>query len=195
MKEKPGDQSQLLALRFHTRVPTIRGRELTLCRLPLRVSSQIAAAARATCSKQQSFLKRSLCPTLTFATYYRYVRDNSTVVLRYSTSTGVLETISHDEGNTWSTPINASQPTGKVKCGSAWPKMVGSDVVMACGGGSARSTDGGRTWTVSTKPIVYTGTNVTGGGEMMPVADGRTATSLTMMIRASSRNRCEQIMP
>jgi len=75
-----------------------------------------------------------------------FMRDNTTVVLRYSLSNGsVFETESNDEGSTWSSPVNASQPQG-AKCGSAWPKMLGTDVVMPCGGGTARSSDGGRSW-------------------------------------------------
>lgn len=74
-----------------------------------------------------------------------------------------------------------------MKCGSAWPKMVnGTDVIMPCGGGTARSSDGGLTWELSTKKINLIGTDVTGLGESVAIADGRTATSLTMMIRAGS---------
>lgn len=64
--------------------------------------------------------------------------------------------------------------------------MVGTDVIMPCGGGTARSIDGGLTWKLSTKPINVAGTDVTGLGEMMAIADGRTAASLTMMIRGGS---------
>ena len=91
-----------------------------------------------------------------------YVRDNSTVALRYSVSNAtVFETTSSDEGVTWSAPIVASQPEGNITCGSAWPKMVGSDIVMPCGGGhTALSSDGGRSWTLSSTPIDLD-TNVT----------------------------------
>jgi hypothetical protein len=62
----------------------------------------------------------------------------------------------------------------------------GTNVIMPCGGGTARSGDGGLTWKLSTKPINVVGTDVTGMGESVAIADGRTATSLTMMIRAGS---------
>lgn len=120
-----------------------------------------------------------------------YVRDEKTVVLRYGLSNGtVFETVSTDEGYSWSDPVEASQPGGGVKCGSAWPKMMpNGDVLMPCAGGTVRSTDGGRSWTVSSRKIQYgNGTNVTGLGEMMAVPDGRSATSLTMMIRAGSKS-------
>ena len=68
------------------------------------------------------------------------------------------------------------------------PKMIGTDVVLAAGSGTARSSDGGRTWRVSAKGINTKGTNVTSIGEMMAIADGRTANSLTMMIRAGSKS-------
>ena len=85
----------------------------------------------------------------------------------------------------------ASQPAGNVTCGSAWPKMLGSAVVIPCAAGhTARSSDGGRSWALSTTPIALDTnvTGVTGLGEAMAVPDGRSATSLTMMIRAGSRN-------
>ena len=114
------------------------------------------------------------------------------VALRYETSGGVLETVSSDGGTTWSAPANASQPAGgAVTCGSAWPKMLGKDVVIPCSGGhTARSTDGGVHWTASTTPVSLntSATGVTGLGEAMVVADGRTNLSLTMMIRAGSKN-------
>ena len=116
-----------------------------------------------------------------------FVRDNSTVVLRYGLSNGsVFSTESNDEGQTWSTPIEASQPAG-VRCGSAWPKPFGNNVVMACAGGSARSSDGGRTWQVSSKKVSLD-PNVTGLGESMVTADGRSNQSLSMFIRAGSHN-------
>ena len=78
-----------------------------------------------------------------------FIRDGSTVVLRYALTNGsVFSTESDDEGWTWSAPVEASQPAGQ-KCGSAWPKAFGNDeVVIPCGSaGSARSSDGGRTCT------------------------------------------------
>jgi len=68
-----------------------------------------------------------------------------------------------EQGVTWSAPVEASQPAGAIKCGSAWPKMLpNGDVVMPCAAGhSARSSDGGRSWKLSTKPISLN-TNVTG---------------------------------
>jgi Neuraminidase (sialidase) len=117
-----------------------------------------------------------------------YLRDNTTIALRYSISNGtVFETSSSDEGTSWSAPVTASQPEGNITCGSAWPKMLGSDVVMPCSNGhTGRSSDGGRTWRVSTKPVALNTnvTGVTGLGESMAVPDGRTPESLTMMIRA-----------
>ena len=109
-----------------------------------------------------------------------FLRDEKTVALRYELINGsVFETTSKDEGRTWSSPVEASQPPGgKVRCGSGWPKMIGSDVVMACAGGTARSSDGGRTWKLSTRTIKNMGV-----GEAMVAADGRTPNSLTMMIR------------
>ena len=56
-----------------------------------------------------------------------FIRDNTTVVLRYSTDHGVLEATSEDEGVTWSAPTNASQPDSKqtnVTVGSAWQVML-----------------------------------------------------------------------
>ena len=46
-----------------------------------------------------------------------------------------------NEGETWSTPVKASQATGstKVSIGSAWPKMMGTDVVIAAGGERTRA--------------------------------------------------------
>jgi len=120
-----------------------------------------------------------------------YLRDEKTIALRYGLSNGtVLETTSTDDGYSWSNPVEASQPGGGVKCGSAWPKMMpNGHVILPCAGGTARSEDGGRSWTVSSKKIQYgNGTNVRGIGEMMPVPDGRAATSLTMMIRAGSHS-------
>ena len=58
-----------------------------------------------------------------------------------------------------------------------WPKQIGSDIIMACGTGSARSSDGGRSWKLSTT----TNLPVT---ESMVAADGRTPNSLTMIIRS-----------
>lgn len=111
-----------------------------------------------------------------------FLRDGgATVALRYLLSNGsVFETSSVDEGATWSSPVEASQPPGgKVRCGSAWPKVLrGGDVVMTCEGGTARSSDGGRSWRLSTEPIANMGV-----GESMVVADGRSSSSLTMMIR------------
>ena len=117
-----------------------------------------------------------------------FVRDNDTVVLRYVLSNGtVFSTESHDEGTTWSAPTEASQPAGR-KCGSAWPKPFGSnEVVIPCAGGSARSTDGGRTWLASTKNVTLD-PNVTGLGETIISADGRSPRSLTMFIRAGSHD-------
>jgi len=121
-----------------------------------------------------------------------FMRGNDTVVLRYILSNkSTFETLSKDEGATWSTPVEASQPPGGVKCGSFWPKMVGTDVIMPCQawqGDTARSSDGGLTWKLSTQPINFVGTDVTGLGEMMVIADGRTATSVSMSIRAGSTN-------
>lgn len=121
-----------------------------------------------------------------------YIRDNNTIALRYSLSNGtVFETVSITEGESWSLPVVASQPVGNIRCGSAWPKMLGSDIVMPCAAGhTARSSDGGRSWKLSTKPVALDTnvTGVTGLGEAMAIADGRSATSLTMMIRAGSRN-------
>lgn len=117
-----------------------------------------------------------------------FLRDNgTTVVLRYLLSNGsTFATVSKDEGTTWTNPVEASQPPGGVQCNSFWPKMVGTDVIMPCAGGTARSTDGGLTWKLSTTPINVAGTDVKSLGEMMAIADGRTATSLTMMIRGGS---------
>ena len=116
-----------------------------------------------------------------------FIRDNSTVVLRYSLSNGsVFQVLSTDEGTTWSTPVEASQPSG-VKCGSAWPKLLGNNVVLACAGGSALSADGGRTWKVSSTNISLDA-NVTSLGESMVSPDGRSASSLSMFIRAGSHN-------
>jgi hypothetical protein len=124
--------------------------------------------------------------------YLRWAGGAWTVAMRYDTSGGVLEVVSSDEGTTWSAPINASQPAGgAVKCGSAWPKMLGTDVVISCSAGhTATSTDGGLSWKPSTTPVSLntSGTGVTGLGESMVVADGRTNRSLTMMIRAGSKN-------
>lgn len=119
-----------------------------------------------------------------------YLRDATTVAVRYSLSNGsVFEALSTDEGESWSNPVEASQPTG-AHCGSAWPKMLpGGNVVIPCVGGTARSRDGGRSWKASRIKIRYgNGTNVTGIGEMMAVPDGRSNRSLTMMIRAGSRS-------
>jgi len=58
---------------------------------------------------------------------------------------------------------------------------------MACAGGSARSSDGGRTWTVSSKKVTLD-ENVTGIGESMVSADGRSSNSLSMFIRAGSHD-------
>ena len=119
-----------------------------------------------------------------------YLRDNATIALRYSLSNGtVFETSSSDEGTSWSAPITASQPEGNITCGSAWPKLLGNDVVMPCSNGhTGRSSDGGRTWRVSTKAVALNtnATSVTGLGESMAVPDGRTPESLTMMIRAGA---------
>jgi hypothetical protein len=108
-----------------------------------------------------------------------FVRDSKTVALRYETGHGVLETTSTSEGATWSSPTNASQPAGNTTCGSMWPKMIGSAVVMPCGAGTAKSTDGGKTWLLSTGTV----SNRKSVGEAMVAPDGRTAKSLTMMIR------------
>lgn len=119
-----------------------------------------------------------------------FIRDNRTIAMRYSTGHGVLETTSTDEGATWSSPANASQPPGgNITCGSAWPKMVGGDIIISCARGyTGRSTNGGRSWMLSSEPVPLT-TAVTGLGEsMMVVADGRSHDSLTMMIRAGSHN-------
>tara|TARA_B110001452_G_scaffold260718_1_gene258561 strand:+ start:1095 stop:1898 length:804 start_codon:yes stop_codon:yes gene_type:complete len=116
-----------------------------------------------------------------------YVRDHSTVVLRYSLSNGsVFEVNSVDDGASWSAPVEASQPAG-AKCGSAWPKALGNDVVMACAGGSVRSSDGGRTWTLSSTKVALDA-NVTGIGESIVNPDGRSNSSLSMFIRAGSHD-------
>ena len=118
-----------------------------------------------------------------------FLRGNTTVALRYDSANGTLETTSTDEGSTWSSPVVASQPPGNITCGSAWPKMLGSDIILACGAGhTGRSTDGGRSWVLSTTPVALS-SNVSAMGENMVVADGRTPKSLTMMIRATSRSR------
>ena len=84
-----------------------------------------------------------------------------------------------DLWHTWGSPVEASQPPGgKVQCGSTWPKMIGSDVVIPCAAGTARSSDGGRTWKLSSRTIKNMGV-----GEAMVAADGRTPNSLTIMIR------------
>lgn len=117
-----------------------------------------------------------------------YDELNRRVVLRYSLTNGsVFTTTSHDEGESWSDPVEASQPPGKVRCGSAWPKVIGKDVVMACSGGSVRSEDWGSTWKLSSKKIAL-GNGVTGLGESIASPDGRSARSLTMFIRASSHD-------
>ena len=119
-----------------------------------------------------------------------FVRETSTVVLRYSLSNGsIFSTASTDEGSSWSAPVEASQPPGGRRCGSAWPQAFGrNEVVMACGGGSsARSSDGGRTWHASARNISLD-PNVTGLGESMASPDGRSARSLSMFIRARSRS-------
>ena len=93
-------------------------------------------------------------------------KDEATVGLRYSLSNGsVFYTESNDEGQTWSLPVEATQPA-MAKCGSAWPKMLGSEVIMPCSGGTARSADGGRSWVVSSTKISLD-PNVTGLGESM----------------------------
>ena len=109
-----------------------------------------------------------------------------TVVLRYSLTNGsVFSVESEDEGERWSQPVEATQPPGSVRCGSAWPLNVGGHVLLACGGGSALSSDGGRTWTLSETKIVPEA-NVTGMGEMMLAPNGISPSSVSMFIRAGS---------
>ena len=107
-----------------------------------------------------------------------FARADGTVVLRYLVSNGsVFSTTSHDEGTTWSPPVEASQPPG-VRCGSMWPAALGSSVVLPCGGNaSALSHDGGRTWTASSTAVALD-PNVTGLGEVQLSADGRSPSSL-----------------
>ena len=117
-----------------------------------------------------------------------FARADGTVVLRYQVSNGsVFSTESRDEGSTWSPPVEASQPPG-MRCGSMWPAALGASVVLPCGGNaSARSDDGGRTWTASSTAVSLD-PNVTGLGEVQLSADGRSPTSLSMFIRASSHD-------
>ena len=117
-----------------------------------------------------------------------FARADGTVVLRYQVSNGsVFSTESRDEGSTWSPPVEASQPPG-MHCGSMWPAALGASVVLPCGrNASARSDDGGRTWTPSSTAVSLD-PNVTGLGEVQLSADGRSPTSLSMFIRASSHD-------
>ena len=179
---------QLLVLPSGTLLAFAEGR-VDGCRPDVRANRPIVVRASKDEGKTWGQIRIAGPPVANAGTNYpgAFLRDKS-VFLRYLLSNGsVFSTESHDEGWTWSAPVNASQPVGG-KCGSAWPKAFGdSEVVMPCAGGSARSSDGGRTWTLS-KRNVSLDANVTGLGESMISADGRSARSLSMFIRAGSHS-------
>jgi hypothetical protein len=179
---------QLLALPSGTLLAFAEGR-VDGCRPDVNVNRPIVVRASRDEGMTWGEIRIAGPPLANAGTNYPgayFVQERSSVVLRYVLSNGsVFSTTSTDEGWTWSAPAEASQPPGR-KCGSAWPTSFGDgEVVLPCGGGSARSSDGGNTWQVSTRNISLDA-NVTALGEMMASPDGRSSRSLSMFVRAGS---------